>query len=108
MLYYTPISLPKEPQMRRPPFLEQSGLVPPARGRRAANAARRREMRWNRDVGLTMRQEIRLSRHRDDGSFAAFAPEDQAEMVRWLQPFEAAEKVDGAREAEEGGAMPDR
>jgi hypothetical protein len=84
--------------MRRPPFLEQSGLVPPARGRRAANAARRSEMRWNRDVGLTKRQEARLSRRRDESWLASFAPEDRAEMARWLLPFDP---------DEEGDAMPD-
>ncbi|GAB3418842.1 hypothetical protein [Flindersiella endophytica] len=84
--------------MRRPPFLEQSGLVPPARGRRAANAVRRSEMRWNRDVGLTKRQEIRLSRRRDDDWLATFAPEDRDEMARWLLPIDAVEV---------GDAMPD-
>ena len=86
--------------MRRPPFLEQDGLVPPTRGRRAANAVRRGEMRWNRDVGLTKRQEIRLTRRRDEAWLATFAPEDRAEMLRWLEPFDDA--------AEDGDAMPDR
>jgi hypothetical protein len=104
--------------MRRPPFLEESGLVPPARGRRSANAARRSEMRWGRDVGLSRRQGIRLTRRQDEAWLATFAPEDRAEMERWLEPCDddpaaagrgpvSAERAE-RKSDEEGDAMPDR
>lgn len=112
--------------MRRPPFLEQSGLVPPARGRRAANAARRKEMRWDRDVGLSMRQGIRLARRQDEAWLDVFASEDRAEMLRWHEPVDddspplwssdpSAAETAGRdafsaerKSAERGDAMPDR
>jgi hypothetical protein len=86
--------------MRRPPFLEQSEFALPAGGRRAANAARRREMRWNRDVGLTMRHEARLTRRSDEAWLASFPPEARAEAARSLSWF--------AEDAEAGDAMRDR
>lgn len=86
--------------MRRPPFLEQTEPATPARGRRAANAVRRSEMRWNRDVGLTMRQSVRLTRRRDEAWLASFPPGERAELARSLSWFDD--------DAEAGDAMRDR